>query len=177
MNSAITRHPLAQKRVQLAAPGLVDGAEFIRLMRDSRQFHYPWVSAPADMEGWRRYLERLTLDTEAGFLIRRLADRALCGVVNLNVITYEALCSAYISYYAVQQMSGYGYMKEGMQLVIAHAFGELGLHRLEANIQPNNENSIRLVESLGFECEGYSPRFLKINGRWRDHERWALRAD
>ena len=46
-----------------------------------------------------------------------------------------------------------------------------------ANIQPGNERSIRLVESLGFECEGYSPRFLRINGRWRDHERWALLAD
>ncbi len=42
---------------------------------------------------------------------------------------------------------------------------------------PGIENSVRLVESLGFECEGYSPRFLRIDGRWRDHERWALLAD
>lgn len=177
MNSAITRHPLAEKRVVLTAPCLGDGAEFTRAMRDSRHFHYPWVTAPCDLVGWRRYLERIKLPTEAGFLVKRQADRSICGVINLNVITFEALCSAYISYYAVQELSGHGYMKEGMQLVIAHAFGELGLHRLEANIQPNNENSIRLVESLGFECEGYSPNFLKINGRWRDHERWALRAD
>ena len=133
-------------------------AEFTRVMRDSRHFHHPWVNAPCDMDAWRRYLERLERDNEAGFLVRRIADKALCGVINLNVITYEALCSAYISYYAVAGMSGRGYMKEGMQLVIAHAFGELGLHRLEANIQPNNENSVRLVESLGFECEGYSPQ-------------------
>ena len=177
MNSAITRSPMADRRVSLAVPCLADGAEFIRLMRDSRHFHYPWVNAPSDMDAWRRYLQRLERDNEAGFLVRRIADRALCGVINLNVIVHEALCSAYISYYAVAGQSGRGYMKEGMQLVIAHAFGELGLHRLEANIQPNNENSIRLVESLGFECEGYSPKFLKINGRWRDHERWALRAD
>jgi ribosomal-protein-alanine N-acetyltransferase len=68
-------------------------------------------------------------------------------------------------------------MKEGLAQVIEHAFNDMGLHRLEANIQPDNERSIRLVESLGFECEGYSPRYLKINGKWRDHERWAILAD
>jgi len=98
-------------------------------------------------------------------------------VVNLSVITYDALCSAYLSYYAVQALADRGYMKEGLRLVIERAFGELGLHRLEANIQPGNEPSIRLVESLGFRREGFSPRLLRINGEWRDHERWALLAD
>lgn len=143
----------------------------------SRHFHHPWVCAPCDLPAWRRYLERLRRDNEAGFLIRRRRDDAFCGVANLNIITYEALCSAYLSYYALAERAGRGYMKEGLQLVIRHAFDHLGLHRLEANIQPGNENSVRLVESLGFECEGYSPRFLRINGRWRDHERWALLAD
>jgi ribosomal-protein-alanine N-acetyltransferase len=122
-------------------------------------------------------LQRLERSNEEGFLIRLAGDNAICGVVNLNVITWEALCSAYMSYYAVQKYAGRGYMKEGMRLVIDHAFNKLGLHRLEANIQPGNERSIRFVESLGFECEGYSPRYLKINGKWRDHERWALLAD
>ena len=58
-----------------------------------------------------------------------------------------------------------------------HAFGKRGLHRLEANIQPGNRASIRLVRSGGFSREGFSPRYLKIFGRWRDHERWALTAD
>ena len=167
----------ATQRVQLQNPAEADGAEVTRLMRESRHFHHPWVSAPCDMPAWRRYLARLERDNEAGFLIRRRFDDALCGIANLNIITYEALCSAYLSYYAVAGLAGQGYMKEGLQLVIRHAFGTLDLHRLEANIQPGNENSVRLVESLGFECEGYSPRFLRINGRWRDHERWALLAD
>jgi ribosomal-protein-alanine N-acetyltransferase len=164
-------------RVRLARPGAADCREFIRLMADSRAFHHPWVVAPCDPAAWRRYLDRLQRDNEAGFLVRRLADNALCGVVNLNIITYEALCSAYLSYYAVADQAGKGYMKEGLQLLIRQAFNEMGLHRLEANIQPDNERSIRLVESLGFECEGYSPRYLKVNGKWRDHERWALLAD
>jgi ribosomal-protein-alanine N-acetyltransferase len=68
-------------------------------------------------------------------------------------------------------------MREGLALVIAHAFGRMKLHRLEANIQPGNIRSVRLVKRLGFKREGLSPRYLKIAGRWRDHERWALLAE
>ena len=173
MSEALNNGP----RVWLQAPAMEHGREFIRVMRESRALHHPWVSAPSDPKAWRSYIDRLQRDEEAGFLIRRHVGNEICGVVNLNIITYDALCSAYLSYYAVQEFATRGYMKEGLQLLIDLAFGEMGLHRLEANIQPGNENSIRLAESLGFECEGYSPRYLKINGKWCDHERWALLAD
>jgi ribosomal-protein-alanine N-acetyltransferase len=65
-------------------------------------------------------------------------------------------------------------MKEGLSLTLRVAFRKLRLHRLEANIQPGNARSRGLVKSLGFGLEGYSPRYLKIGGRWRDHERWAI---
>ncbi|TMH47222.1 MAG: GNAT family N-acetyltransferase [Betaproteobacteria bacterium] len=68
-------------------------------------------------------------------------------------------------------------MTEGLSLVIKQAFGALRLHRLEANVQPSNRASLRLIRRLGFHREGFSPRYLKIRGRWRDHERWALLAD
>ena len=68
-------------------------------------------------------------------------------------------------------------MLEGLQLVIREAFGPLELHRLEANIQPGNERSIRLVQGAGFRMEGHSPRYLRIAGKWRDHQRWALLRD
>jgi len=173
MSEAVNIEP----RTWLDEPRIEYAREFIAAMRDSRGLHHPWVSAPGDPESYRRYLRRLERENEAGFLVRRAGDNAICGVVNLNVITYEALCSAYMSYYAVERFAARGYMKEGLQQVIDRAFGEMGLHRLEANIQPGNERSIRLVESLGFECEGYSPRYLMINGKWRDHERWAILAD
>ena len=64
-----------------------------------------------------------------------------------------------------------------VQLALAHAFGPLGLHRVEANIQPANAASRALVQRLGFRLEGFSPRYLLIDGAWRDHERWAKRAD
>ena len=65
-------------------------------------------------------------------------------------------------------------MYAGLAQTLNYAFGDLKLHRLEANIQPANGPSIRLVQSLGFRLEGLSPKYLKVSGRWRDHERWAI---
>jgi ribosomal-protein-alanine N-acetyltransferase len=73
--------------------------------------------------------------------------------------------------------NGRGFVKRGLQAVLTEAFGIHGLHRLEANIQPDNEASRHLVRGLGFRFEGFSPRYLKVAGRWRDHERWALTAE
>jgi ribosomal-protein-alanine N-acetyltransferase len=78
---------------------------------------------------------------------------------------------------AVAGHNGRGYMREGLALVLSHAFSKLRLHRVEANVQPQNAASIGLVSRLGFEREGFSPRYLKVGGRWRDHERWAMRAE
>ena len=68
-------------------------------------------------------------------------------------------------------------MREGIDLVLRHAFLTLRLHRIEANIQPGNHASVALAQGAGFRREGFSPRYLKIGGRWRDHERWAILVD
>jgi len=167
----------ARVQVYLREPRLEDRRIFLQSVKKSREFHYPWVFPPASNAAFKTYLGRLEQPSEAGHLIIRQDDDALLGVVNLSVITYQALCSAYTGYYAFTGYQDYGYMKQGLMLVINQAFGELGLHRLEANIQPGNLASIELVRGLGFQCEGFSPRYLKIYGEWRDHERWALLAD
>ncbi len=108
------------------------------------------------------------------FSIRQRDSSSLVGYADVTNVVRGGFLSAYLSYYAFHGHERQGLMKEGLKLVIRHAFRELGLHRLEANIQPGNTASIALVASCGFEKEGYSPKYLKIRGRWRDHERWAL---
>ena len=101
----------------------------------------------------------------------------LVGVININDVIRGAFQSASLGYYAFTPYAGQGLMYEGMLLVLKHAFGKLKLHRVEANIQPGNRSSIALVKKCGFVKEGFSRRMLKVCGRWRDHERWALLAD
>jgi ribosomal-protein-alanine N-acetyltransferase len=107
-----------------------------------------------------------------------LSDSAeIVGVVNVNEIVRHSFQSAYLGYYAFTPHARRGYMREGLSLMIRYAFSDLRLHRLEANIQPGNTPSIELVKGLEFRLEGVSRRYLKVGGRWRDHERWALLAE
>lgn len=99
------------------------------------------------------------------------------GYVSVGNIVRRAFQSAYLAYAAFAGHEGRGLMTAGLREVVARAFGELGLHRVEANIQPDNLRSAALVRRLGFKREGYSPRYLMVDGDWRDHERWALTAD
>jgi [ribosomal protein S5]-alanine N-acetyltransferase len=110
-------------------------------------------------------------------LICHSINKCIVGVANLSQIFYKAFQNAYLGYYVNIEFAGQGFMGEGIPLVINHAFYSLGLHRIEANIQPGNIASINLVNRLGFTKEGFSRRYLKINGEWRDHERWALTVE
>jgi [ribosomal protein S5]-alanine N-acetyltransferase len=112
-----------------------------------------------------------------GLVARDTASGCVVGVINLMEIVLAIFQSAYLGYYGMARCAGSGLMTEAVRLGVAYGFGELGLHRLEANIQPDNARSIALVRRLGFRREGFSPRYLRIGGVWRDHERWALLAD
>jgi len=110
-------------------------------------------------------------------LLCRSADGLIVGRFNLNEIVRGAFHSAYMSYWVGASFSGQGFMREGMELVLNHAFTTLGLHRLEANIQPMNAPSVALAKGAGFRLEGLSERYLKIAGEWADHERWAMTVE
>ena len=111
------------------------------------------------------------------FLVCRPADHAIVGVFILSQIVRGMFQSAYLGYYAEEPHAGQGYMSEGMGLVLRHTFTAMRLHRVEANVQPENAASIALVKRSGFRLEGLSPRYLKVAGRWRDHQRWAMTID
>src|SRR5437764_15214072 len=146
-------------------------------MRGSRSFHRPWASAPTDPERFAAYLADARRPDFEAMLVCRESDDAIIGFFNLSHITRGLLQSAYLGYAAGKPYAGMGYMREGIQLVLRNAFLSLRLHRVEANIQPGNRASIALARGAGFRREGFSPRYLKIGGRWRDHERWAILAD
>lgn len=164
-------------RVALRTPTYADQAEFLAAMRASQDLHRPWAYPPTTPQGYDLLMERVGDPRYEPFFACRRTDGAIVGFFNLGEIVRGHLDSAYLGYNAVAAHAGQGYMSEGLQLVLGHAFEKVGLHRVEANIQPGNHRSIRLVERAGFVREGFSERYLKIGGQWRDHERWAIRAE
>jgi ribosomal-protein-alanine N-acetyltransferase len=145
-------------------------------MRSSRRLHGRWVP-PASDETFDRLLRCVEDERYEPGLVCRIEDGAIVGFININEIVRGLFQSGYLGYAAVAAYAGQGYMREGLEIVLARGFTELGLHRLEANIQPANQASIALVRGAGFVHEGFSERYLKIGGRWRDHERWAIRIE
>lgn len=154
--------------------GLSDAKPFLAAVRASQTLHHPWVAAPDTPGKFRAYIRRMAPPANYGFLICHRDTGALVGVINLTNIVRGLFQSGYLGYYAFAGSERQGLMHQGLQAVVRHAFKSLKLHRLEANIQPGNVASIALVASCGFRKEGYSPRYLKVGGRWRDHERWAI---
>jgi len=161
--------------VTLHSPTPADGPELIAANRASRDLHAPWVTPCTDEPAFSAWLQALQNPANASFLIRDTAG-ALAGVINLSQIVLGNFCSAYTGFHAMHTHAGNGFMSAGLRLAITHAFKTLGLHRLEANIQPENLRSKTLIQRLGFHQEGFSPAYLRIAGQWRDHERWALVA-
>jgi ribosomal-protein-alanine N-acetyltransferase len=164
-------------RVVLRTPTLADQDEFIARMRASRALHRPWIAMPETPERYVQYVARVEDPRSALFFACRVEDGAIVGFLNISEIVRGSLKGAFLGYGGVAEFTGQGYMTEAMHLVLREAFTRLGLHRLEANIQPGNAASIALAKRCGFELEGFSPRYLKIGGRWRDHERWAIREE
>ncbi|HVH65183.1 MAG TPA: GNAT family protein [Candidatus Acidoferrum sp.] len=165
------------ERVFLREPSLRDEAEILARNRASRALHRGWVTPPNDRKAFVEWMKRVREPSVRCFLVCRVEDGAIAGVYMLNQIVRRFFQSAYLGYYAEAPFAGQGYMREGLQLVLRHVFTTMKLHRIEANIQPENVASIALVKRAGFRLEGFSPRYLKVAGRWRDHQRWAMLID
>lgn len=120
------------------------------------------------------YVEEMSTEDDQAFLACRQDTQEMVGVVELRDIFYGDFQNSYLLYYAFEGHLQQGFMKQAVMKTIGYAFQTLRLHRLEANIQPDNTASLALIRACGFRKEGYSPLFLKKGGQWRDHERWAL---
>jgi ribosomal-protein-alanine N-acetyltransferase len=163
-----------------------DAAEWSRLRLANEDWLSPWEPSnglpwrarhtPASYRAMRRVVaRRARMGASLPFALR--VEGRLAGQVTLDNIVRGALRSGYLGYWIDRSVAGRGMGSLAVALVCDHAFGEVGLHRVEADIRPENLPSQRLVERLGFRREGLLRRYLDIDGDWRDHVSYALLAE
>jgi ribosomal-protein-alanine N-acetyltransferase len=165
---------VAKSRVYLERPSARHERHYLDAAHRSRALHRGFVVTPSKPAEYQDYLRRTRRANQESFFVIAADTGDLAGVVNVNDIVRYSEQSGRIGYYAFVPHAGTGLLREGLVCVVNLAFRELALHRLEASIQPANRRSLALVASLGFQREGTARGYLKIGGRWRDHERWAL---
>ena len=172
------RRVSSRSRVYLRPPAHADRHEFVKLMRASRSFHRPWATAPTDDERFAAYLADSRRPDFEAMLVCRHEDDAIVGFFNISQIVRRTLQSAYLGYAA-----GKPYAGQRLHAGRDRARPTPSVHDLRSctgsrpTSSPGNRASIALAQGAGFRREGFSPRYLKIGGRWRDHERWALLAE
>ena len=147
--------------------------EFLSAVARSRNLHQHWAHPPGTTEDFNQNLERFRSGTHIGYWVCT-ENGDLAGAIDISEIDRRAFRSGHLAYYAFVPHSGHGYMTKGLGAVLDDAFGLHRLHRLEAYIDPDNEASRQLVQRCGFRLEGLSPRTIKVAGRWRNLERWAI---
>ena len=155
----------------------LDEKIFMANIRRSRELHCAWVQVPTSAKAFQRYVQEMNTAQDQAYVAIRTDTQEMVGVVELQDIFRGDFQNAYLIYYGFAEQLQQGFMQNAVEQVIAKAFGQMKLHRLEANVQPDNLASIALLKACRFEKEGLSPKFLRKNGEWRDHERWALLND
>jgi ribosomal-protein-alanine N-acetyltransferase len=153
--------------VYLRKPTESDVHEVMAAYECSQSIHHPWVFAPTDFDAY--------LKQEGRYFLCKQPTGEILGTFNISGIIRGNFHSAYLGYEVFHPHNGKGYMSRGLELLLKEAFEVLNLHRLEANVQPENFASIHLVAKSGFVKEGFSRNYLRIGGvEWKDHERWAI---
>lgn len=165
---------LKSKRVFLRAPEPDDCDTLINLYHSSRRHFHGYARADFDRKSFDSMLADSAKDSNEYFLVCRVEDPKIIGTLNFSQIFRKSFQNAYLGYQLFAGFTGNGYMTEAVEIALRYAFTDLQLHRVEANVQPVNKPSIAVLRRNGFAKEGFSRRYLKIGGRWRDHERWAI---
>jgi ribosomal-protein-alanine N-acetyltransferase len=173
-------------RLILSIPGPGGAVRVLDYLQRNRDFHDPWFPVREDsvfsIESQANLLAEELAEFETGralpfwLALREQPDRII-GRFNLGHIIHGAFQSAIASYHLDTACIGQGLAAEAGTALIDVAFKTFGLHRIEANIRPENEASIALALRLGFDLEGFSPRYLQIGGNWADHLRFVRLAD
>ncbi|GAA0765360.1 GNAT family N-acetyltransferase [Brevundimonas sp. NPDC055814] len=163
--------------VVLRPPRPSDYVAWASLREESRDYLQPWEPAWAEDDltraAFRRRLGVYAREMEQGtawpLFVFDPADEALLGAITLSNIRRGVAETGTLGYWIGRPYAGRGVGTAAVRAMLAHAFGSLGLHRVEAACVPTNHASHRVLEKAGFRQEGVARAYLKINGRWADH--------
>jgi ribosomal-protein-alanine N-acetyltransferase len=163
--------------VVLRPPRPSDYVAWASLRDESRDYLQPWEPAWAEDDltraAFRRRLGVYAREMEQGtawpLFVFDPADEALLGAITLSNIRRGVAETGTLGYWIGRPYAGRGVGTAAVRAMLAHAFGSLGLHRVEAACVPTNHASHRVLEKAGFRQEGVARAYLKINGRWADH--------
>ncbi|WP_411266139.1 GNAT family N-acetyltransferase [Arthrobacter sp. NamB2] len=166
-----------------------DKAAWTALRHRNARWLAPWEASNPDPEGflptYHQMVRSLTAQARAGtalpFLILEQqpgsGHERLVGQLTVSGITWGSAMTATLGYWVDSERAGRGIAPTAVALATDYCFGDLGLHRMEINIRPENRASLRVVEKLHFRDEGLRPRYLHIAGQWADHRSFALTAE
>ncbi|MFL4473833.1 GNAT family N-acetyltransferase [Paeniglutamicibacter sp. MACA_103] len=165
-----------------------DKAEWMNLRRTNDQWLAPWDATlpegtgyPADfgqMVSVQNRTARLGQCLPWAITLPSLHSKRapIVGQLTVSSIVWGAARSGSIGYWVDMGHAGTGIAPEAVAMAVDHCFKSMGLHRIEINIRPENDASLRVVEKLGFRDEGLRKDYLHINGQWADHRSFALTA-
>jgi ribosomal-protein-alanine N-acetyltransferase len=170
---AITLRPLRQRDAREWRAVRARNAEWLRPWEATSP--EPAIDAPPTYSAMVRRLKAEAREGRTLPFVITFGD-ALVGQLTVGGIAWGSLRSAHIGYWVDQRVAGRGIMPTAVAMATDHCF-DAGLHRIEINIRPENLASRRVVEKLGFRPEGLRPRYLHIDGDWRDHLSFALTVD
>ena len=176
---------LERNRVYLRFPVQRDWRNWAALRAESRDFLAPWEPTWAydalTRGAFRRRLKMYKTEIRQGatysFLIFRRIDDVLLGGITLSNLRRGVAQSATLGYWIGVPHGNQGYMTDSLAAILEFAFSRIGLHRIEAACLPANEASRRLLLRSGFREEGYAREYLRISGRWQDHQLYAILRD
>ncbi|CAN5310016.1 GNAT family protein [soil metagenome] len=188
---AASAHPgwpvtLEAGRVSLRPLRRRDAAEWERLQLANEAWLSPWEpSAPSSWAirhsrgNFRRMVRALRRRANLGLCLpfAVLVDGKFAGQLTVDNVVRGVMRSAHLGYWIDQAVAGQGHMSTAVAVVVDHCFGPVGLHRVQADVRPENAPSRALVAGLGFREEAYFVRYLDINGEWREHIGYALTAE
>lgn len=161
--------------IELRPIGYRDKRWWMDAQRENADWLKPWEATYPDGNGtpprFRRMVRAFKKDARLGrsesYLI--LSDSQPVGFIALGGISYGPARMAYIGYWIVEKFANQGIVTRAVALLTEHAFVELRLHRIEINVRPENQPSIRVAMKSGYELEGKRSQYLHIDGAWRDH--------